>query len=96
MNSTKLALAAFATGGLLGAVFFAGLWWTVKKGLATKNPALWFAGSLVLRMGLILAGFYLISTDGWQGLTLCVLGFLTSRAVVMRCTPAPLNTHRAP
>jgi F1F0 ATPase subunit 2 len=96
LNSAKLALAAFATGGLLGAAFFVGLWWTVEKGLASRNHALWFAGSLMLRASLVLAGFYLFSANGWQGLTLCVLGFLTARAAVMRCTTPPLNSSRAP
>jgi F1F0 ATPase subunit 2 len=94
LNATKLALSAFAMGGMLGAVFFGGLWWTVKKALAKPNPAPWFAGSLTLRTSLILAGLYLISADGWQGLTLCVLGFLAARAAVMRCTA--LNTNHAP
>ena len=57
---------------------------------------LWFAGSLMLRTSLILAGFYLISAEGWQGLTMCVLGFFMARLVTMRCTTPALNTNRAP
>ena len=36
-----LALALLA-GALLGVLFFAGLWWTVQKGVRSQNPALWF------------------------------------------------------
>ena len=49
---------AFVTGLLLGAFFFAGLWWTVQKGMTSEMPALWFVGSLLLRTGVIVAGFY--------------------------------------
>ena len=96
MNSTRLALGAFATGGLLGAFFFVGLWWTVKTAFANRSPVLWLAGSSMLRTSLILAGFYLISAEGWQGLTLCVLGFFTARLAIMRCTTPALNANRAP
>ncbi len=58
---------AFVAGALLGAFFFGGLWWTVQKGVASEQPALWFLGSLLLRTGLILAGFYLVSQGHWSG-----------------------------
>ena len=41
---------ALVTGLLLGAIFFGGLWWTVRKGFSSKQPALWFVSSLLLRM----------------------------------------------
>ena len=43
---------------LLGALFFGGLWWTVRKGVSSTQPALWFFGSLLLRTSIALAGFY--------------------------------------
>ena len=49
---------AGAVGLVLGAVFFGGLWWTVRKGVASPRPALWFVGSMLLRTGVVLAGFY--------------------------------------
>ena len=33
-------------GALLGSVFFGGLWWTVRRGVLSTQPALWFFGSL--------------------------------------------------
>ena len=48
------------TAGLaLGLIFFGGLWWTVRKAVASRQPALWFLGSLLARMAIVLAGFYL-------------------------------------
>ena len=48
-----------AAGVLLGAIFFGGLWLTVRKGVSSKQPALWFFGSLLLRMSIVLSWFLL-------------------------------------
>ncbi len=76
-----LALASVA-GLLLGAVFFGGLWWTVRKGVSSKQPALWFFGSLLLRMSIVLIGFYLVSGGHWERLAPCLLGFVAARLIV--------------
>ena len=84
-----LALASLA-GALLGAFFFGGLWWTVQKGVASERPALLFLGSLLLRTGLILAGFYLVSQGDWSRFIACFVGFLIARIIVVRrLTRAP-------
>jgi F1F0 ATPase subunit 2 len=81
---------ALLAGAILGAVFFGGLWWTVRKGVASERPALWFAGSLLLRTGLILAGFYFVSEGHWSRLATCLFGFLIARFIVVkRLTSAP-------
>jgi len=89
--SDILALAlALAGGALLGTFFFGGLWWTVQKGVVSERPALWFLGSLLLRTGLILAGFYFVSQGHWTRLVACLVGFLVARVlVVRRLTHAP-------
>ena len=76
-----LVLAGIA-GGLLGALFFGGLWWTVRKGLASKQPAFWFLGSLLLRMSIAVAGFYCVSGRQWERLLSCLLGFVIARIAV--------------
>jgi len=60
MNETLMLMLAWAAGGGLGAVFFGGLWWTVRKGVSSKQPALWFFASLLVRMSIALAGFYFV------------------------------------
>ena len=72
-NFLSLALALVA-GILLGAIFFGGLWWTVRKGICSKSPALWFLGSMLLRMGIVLAGFYFVWARG-----LAAAGFMSAR-----------------
>ncbi len=84
-----LALALLA-GALLGVSFFGGLWWSIQKGVVSDRPALWFLGSLLLRTGLILAGFYLAAQGHWSRLVACLLGFLVARVIVVRrLTHAP-------
>lgn len=88
MNETLALILALMTGVLLGAIFFGGLWWTVRKGLSSKYAALWFFGSLMLRTSIVLAGFYLISLGSWERLLVCLLGFIIARLVVTRLTRA--------
>jgi len=77
---------ALVTGVLLGAIFFGGLWWTVRKGFSSQQPALWFFSSLLLRTSITLAGFYLIGRAHWQRLLVCLLGFVMARLIVTRLT----------
>ncbi len=83
MNETLTLVLAWVAGGTLGAIFFGGLWWTVRKGVASSCPALWFLGSMVLRMSIALTGFYFIGRGQWERLLLCLLGFVMARLVVM-------------
>lgn len=75
-------LLAFGGGVALGAVFFAGLWWTVNRLGRAHRPALLLAGGLLLRMALALGGFYLAARAGWPPLLACLLGFMLARSVV--------------
>jgi len=75
MNEIITLLLAFAEGAILGAFFFGGLFWTIKRGLLSKHPAVWFLGSLLLRMSATLGGFYFVSHGNWQRLLLCLAGF---------------------
>jgi F1F0 ATPase subunit 2 len=91
MNSIFILVLALVAGLLLGAIFFGGLWWTVRKGVFSKSPALWFLGSMLLRMGIVLAGFYFVGRGNWQRLISCLLGFIIARFIVMRLTRTPIE-----
>jgi len=95
MIETLNLLPAWAAGVLLGAVFFGGLWWTVRKGLSSKHPALWFLGSLLLRTSIAVTGFYFVASGHWERLLVCLLGFVMARHVVagLTRTPADDQTH---
>jgi F1F0 ATPase subunit 2 len=80
------AIVIFPFGMLLGALYFGGLWWTVKKAVGAKSPARWFIVSLLLRLGLALSGFYFVAGGDWKKLLACLLGFIVARAIVIRLT----------
>lgn len=82
INEILLGLLAWLAGLLLGAIFFGGLWWTVRKSLSSQRPALWLLPSLMLRMSITLAGFYFISDGHWQPLLICLFGFIMARLAV--------------
>ena len=86
MNETLTGALAWAAGAGLGLLFYGGLWWTVRRGMASAQPALWFLGSLLLRMGLTVAGFYFVSGGHWERLLLCLVGFVMARLAVTRLT----------
>jgi F1F0 ATPase subunit 2 len=96
--SDALALVLSGVAGiLLGAIFFGGLYLTVRKGVSSPSPALWFFGSLVVRMGIALAGFYFVSDGSCQRLVACFLGFVVARLVVTWLTrPAGQQASPAP
>jgi F1F0 ATPase subunit 2 len=82
-----LFLATSAAAGLaLGAIFFGGLWFTVRKGVSSQRPALWFFVSLLLRMSVALAGFYFVCGGRWERLLACLLGFVVARSIVTQLT----------
>jgi len=39
MNETATLVLSWVAGAALGAIFFGGLWWTVRKGMSAKQPA---------------------------------------------------------
>jgi F1F0 ATPase subunit 2 len=96
MHETLSLVLAWMAGGVLGAMFFGGLWWTVRKGVSSRQPALWFFGSLLLRMSLALAGLYVVSGGQWDRLLVCLLGFVMARLVVTWLTRASGEHHTRP
>ena len=97
MNDALSLVLALATGVLLGAIFFGGLWWTVCQSISSKQPALLFFGSLSLRTGVALAGFYLIGRADWERLPISLLGFVMARLIATRLTrSAEKPTYWAP
>jgi F1F0 ATPase subunit 2 len=89
MHDAAPLMLAGAAGLLLGAIFFGGLWWTVRRGISSPRPAPWFLGSLLVRTGVALAGFYYIADGDWRSLLACLLGFALARPVVTWLTRPP-------
>ena len=73
---TGIALAA-VSGMVLGTIFFGGLWWTVIYATKACRPGRWFVGSMLLRTGIVIIGFYLLlglSGASWETLLAGLLG----------------------
>ena len=96
MSGVGVNAIALAVGAVLGAIFFGGLWWTVRNALTAANPALRFLASLLLRTGIVLTGFYYASGNGWLSLLLCLCGFIIARVVVTHITRPQLEVRHAP
>ena len=78
----------------LGALFFGGLWWTVNKCVSSRRPGLLVFVSLILRLGMILAGFYLVAGAHWQRLLACLLGFVVARFIVTQVVPPLIERYK--
>ncbi len=86
MNDVLNLLPAIFGGIILGILFFGGLWLTVLKGLNSKRPAVIFMVSLILRMVIVVLGFYYVGANSWQKMLACLGGFLIARIVVFHLT----------
>lgn len=95
-NETVALVLALVAGLMLGAIFFGGLWWTIGNAVSSDRPALWFFGSLLARMCIVLAGFFLIArSHRWQSLVTCLVGFVLARLIVTWLTrPHRDDNHR--
>jgi F1F0 ATPase subunit 2 len=87
---------AAAAGVALGAVFFGGLWWTIRRGLVSPHPVLWFLGSALARMGIAVLGFYHVGQGDPGRLVACLVGFLAARVIVTRLTRCGKEANDAP
>ncbi len=82
MTDTPALILASVAGMGLGAMFFGGLWWTLRKGLSSQRPGLWFVGSSLARTSAALLGFYFVSGGHWERLLAGLAGFVAARAAV--------------
>lgn len=91
MNEIIVLVVVFLAGLALGAVFFGGLWWTVRRGLMSPNPAVWFLGSMIVRVGIALMGFYLAGGTDWRRWLACLSGFVAARFMVRWLTASDVQ-----
>ena len=93
MNDVFYMALVFLAGFSLGTLFFLGLWFTVKKAMKSKKPALWIFGSLLLRVTITLFGFYYVSLGNWIYLIICLSGFIMARFAVVKLTKTKDEKH---
>jgi len=85
MLADLIVLLAFAAvGALLGALYFGGLWLTVRRLPTLDHPMLWLLASTLTRLALVLAAFFVVSQGHWSWLLACLAGFVAVRIVLVR------------
>jgi F1F0 ATPase subunit 2 len=76
-------IAAFAAGLALGTFYFTALWWTVRQLPVAHSPARLMLTSFIIRMAVLMAGFFLIMGTGhWERLAAAMLGFIIVRKIL--------------
>jgi F1F0 ATPase subunit 2 len=76
-------VAAFVAGLALGAFYFIALWQTVQRLQSATSPARLMLVSFVLRMAMVMAGFYLVmGGEHWERLAVAMLGFIIIRKIL--------------
>jgi F1F0 ATPase subunit 2 len=83
-------LLALVAGLALGGFYFGTLWWTLRKAMHSAQPLAWFLGGLLLRIGIVMPGFYLVANAHWARMLACLCGLLLARQLLMRLT-TPAN-----
>jgi len=90
-----LAVALF-WGAVLSGIYFGALWLTLRRLTHSRRPAVLLMMSLLVRLTLVLTGFYLI-LDGahWDRLLAALFGFITVRTLLMRKLRPMANAQAA-
>ncbi len=73
---------SFIAGGLLGAFFTGGLWWTIQRITLSGRPYLLTIISFILRTAVVLGGFYLIIGLGPYYALISFAGFIITRTIM--------------
>ncbi len=77
-------ITSFFVGTGIGWIYFAGLWETVRRIPDDPKPFRRIALSYILRMGVALTGFYLVTDGQWERLAAAMLGFVAMRGMMLR------------
>lgn len=96
MTETLNLAFSLGAGLVLGAVFFGGLWWTVREAVSSHWVFLWFLGSMLLRTGIVVFGLYVVCGTDWKRWLAGLLGFVAARIAATRLLPAALPSAPAP
>ena len=84
MTELLKVVGAILGGFALGAFFFVGLWWTVRRGVISAQPAVVFLGSMIFRTLVVMVGFYCLSRGDWRNVVGSLTGFVLARFLVTR------------
>lgn len=93
----------FGIGAALGALYFGGLWLTVRHVTKIRRPKTMLLVSFLGRVAIVLAGFYAMTQvfhGQWEALAVAMLGFVGARFLLIRrwkprsiTSTTPLASH---
>jgi F1F0 ATPase subunit 2 len=83
-------LAALA-GLVLGLLYFAGLWLTVRRLPRAPHPALWLLASFIVRAAVLGGGVVVVAAGRWEAFLAALAGFLFARLYAVRVVRRPLR-----
>lgn len=84
METMTLVTAALA-GALLGAFYFGGLWWTVRRMPRVRHPLTLYFGSLAGRLAVVVVALYgVLTLYDWPQLVTSLVGFIAMRTALVR------------
>lgn len=66
-------------GMVLGAIFFGGLWMTVRQMTTSQRPGLLFVSSVAIRTLIVLVGIWYFAAGDAISIGACLLGFIALR-----------------
>lgn len=84
VEATLQLAVGLAAGAALGAVYFLGLWWTLRRLPGARRPGLRLLASFTLRGALVVAAFAALARWGALALVVALGGFLLARLAVTR------------
>ena len=84
MEDISYLILAFGAGAALGTIFTLNLWASVKK--MVDEHTRWYVvyGNFVLRISIVMLGFYLVTAGRWERMIAALLGFMLMREIMVR------------
>ncbi|MBA4396359.1 MAG: ATP synthase subunit I [Syntrophus sp. (in: bacteria)] len=83
MFSLSTLLVPFVLGGLIGWVYFSGLWETVRRLPEAKSPHGLMILSFAARTLFALGGFFILTDGQWERMAASVAGFFIVKAALV-------------
>jgi F1F0 ATPase subunit 2 len=84
MFALSALLIPFVLGGLIGWIYFSGLWETVRRLPEARSPHGLMIFSFAVRTLFALGGFFILADGQWEHMTVALLGFIIVRAILVR------------
>ena len=74
----------FLAGMGFGLFYFSGLWLTLRKLANRRSWTIWLGISFILRLAVVLCGFFLLMQENWIRLVVLTMGFLVTRTLMIK------------